>query len=330
MIKNTWQGDHLQNKMEKQPSYNNEAIIKILSKVCNHFKDGLFENAIELLERALKIDFEYNGVTSALKCATFWKERKERLLNIAENYEKAEFLMDQWELFSKFLCQIGETSERCLYNLKQHVFGTALKNYHMLKEASGLYDIDVLVKIGRCYKTLGNFDKAIEYLSIANQQKNRSPEILAQLADCYSLINEIRISKLFFREAFFLGPKKINLVSLDAGMIAKLIIEIKKLGIPDDLLNYWIPVYGTIFGVFTIKRELRPLEFGKLKQAIYNLEKKLREGRDNQTGNVPILINHYFWLIDHYISAKEDKSKIEEVLSKIKEIDIRIYNEYIQ
>lgn len=330
MIKNIWQGEYLQNKMEKQPSYNNEAIIKILNKVCNHFKDGLFENAIELLERALKIDYEYNGVTSALKYATFWKERKERLLSIAESYEKAEFLMDQWELFSKFLYQIGETSERCLYNLKQYVFGAALKNYHKLKEASGLYDIDVLVKIGRCYKAVGNFDKAIEYLVIANQQKSCSPEILAQLADCYSLINEVRISKAFFREAFFLGPKEISLVSLDSGMIHKLIKEIKKTGVPDDLLAYWIPVYGTIFGVFTIKRELRPLEFGKLKQAIYSLEKKLGEKNEIQAGLVPTLINHYFWLIDHYISAREDKSKIEEVLLKIKDIDLRIYNEYIQ
>ena len=113
-------------------------------------------------------------------------------------------------------------------------------------------------------------------------------------------------------------------------MIQKLIGKVKEFGILEEDLKEWLPVYGTILGVFNIKRELRPLEFGKLKQAIYNLEKNISQPDNNSPKDMPQLINCYFWLIDHYISTKEDQSKISEVLSKLKHLNIKIYNEYIQ
>jgi len=43
---------------------------------------------------------------------------------------------------------------------------------------------------------------------------------------------------------------------------------------------------------------------------------------------VPRLINHYFWLIDHYLASGEERQKIEEVLERIKALDPAIYKEY--
>jgi tetratricopeptide (TPR) repeat protein len=320
----------LQGRTDKQVSGKNEEISKILNRVFNHFREGLFEEAIDLLEEALKIDFEYYGVTSALKCATFWQERKERLETITGMYEQGEFLFAQWDLFSRFLSQIGETSERCLYNVKQFVFGHALQRFLEIFHDSGLYDADLLQKIGRCYKVIGDFDKAIEFLGIANQQKSSSADIIAELADCYSLINETRNAKALFREAFFINPSQINLSSLDSGMIQKLVQKIKERGVPKDEIIEWIPVYGTIFGLFNITRELRPLELGKLKQSIYILEKEIQEQPETIKVKKPRLLNHYFWLIDHFVTTGEDQSKIDEILEKIKFIDPVVYNEYIQ
>ncbi|MBN2532802.1 MAG: hypothetical protein JXB88_07925 [Spirochaetales bacterium] len=320
----------MQGKTENYSSFNSEEISKILNNVFLHFKDGLFDEAIELLEEALKIDFEYKGVTSALKCATFWSERQKKLENIKDRYDQAEFLISQWEFFSQFLNQIGETSERCLYSIKQFVFGRALTLYLKIFDDFGFYDADILLKLGHCYKVIGDFDKAIEYLGIANQQKAGNAVIMAQLADCYSLINEIRISKALFREAFFIEPDAINLLTIDSGMIHKLVGKCREIGIKPGELNKWIPVYGTIYGVFNIKRELKPLEFGKLRQSIYALEKEITENPETGEINKPVLINHYFWLIDHYICTGEDTSKIEEVLKKLKYFDSTIYHEYIQ
>ncbi len=292
------------------------------------FKEGLFEDAIPLLEDALAIDFEDPQIISALKCAQFWEERFERLDALSGKYEKAEYLVLHWSHFSDFISHGGDATEKCLFYLKQFVFGSALRLYIDLLEESDIYDADILLQIGRCYKAIGNYEKAIEHLLIGNQQKNGSAQIIAELGDCYSLINETRISKAFFREAFFINPNELNIDSFDSGMIKKLVSAVREKEIPETEINEWIPVYGAIYGVFNVKRELKALEFGKLKQAIHSLEKDVREKTETSKRLVPRLLNHYFWLIDHYVCAGEDKSKIEEVLAKIKTVDFDIFCEY--
>ena len=110
-------------------------------------------------------------------------------------------------------------------------------------------------------------------------------------------------------------------------MIQRLIAKLKSQGLTEEQLPEWIPVYGTVYGLFNVKRELRPLELGKLKQSIYQLEKELLQEHPEQL--VPRIINQYFWLIDHYVSSGEDREKIEEILRKIESIDPNIYKEYI-
>ena len=70
---------------------------------------------------------------------------------------------------------------------------------------------------------------------------------------------------------------------------------------------------------------------GRLKLKIFLLESEIREKAD-EDGSVlvPRLINHYFWLIDHYVNIKEDKAKIDDVLLRIKVLDKNIYNSYVK
>lgn len=83
-----------------------------------------------------------------------------------------------------------------------------------------------------------------------------------------------------------------------------------------------------LFGILSIKRELRAVEVGKLKQAIYALENELKDAAETGEDLIPRLINHYFWLIDHYIAVNENRSKINEVLLKIKILDSSVYEKY--
>jgi tetratricopeptide (TPR) repeat protein len=318
----------LQSDTDKQTSVKNEETTRILNRSFKLFKEGFFTEAAKLLEDALKIDFEDSQVTYALKCAHFWEERFERLESMSGKYEKAEYLVLHWAHFSKFISQSAGASEKCLFHLKQYVFGSALRLYIDLLEESDIYDADILLAIGKCYKAIGNYEKAIEHLLIANQQRNGCAVVIAEIGDCYSLINETRMSKAFFREAFFINPSALALDSFDSGMMRKLIETVREKEIPESEINDWIPVYGTIYGVFSVRRELKALEFGKLKQAIHGLEKDAREKTGAGRRIVPRLLNHYFWLIDHYLCSGEDKSKIEEVLGKIKMLDYEIYLEY--
>ncbi len=312
---------------EKQLTFKENEIIQILNKVYLNFKSGLFKESITLLERALSIDFEYPDVATTLKCANFWMEREDKVREISSNYERGEFLLNQWKLFSGFVERIGDISERCLFTIKYYIFGQALENYLALYNESELNDTEILLRIGICYKGEGNFESSIHFLELAGQQKRDDAVILAELADCYSLVNENRAAKVFFREAFFLNPQAIELSYLESPIIQRLIGKLKDFGYRHAELCEWIPVYGTIYGLFNVKRELRPLELGKLKQSIFKLEKEVNQ--DKHTQVIPRLINRYFWLIDHYISINEERVKIEEILQKIKDLDPVVYQKYI-
>ncbi len=161
----------------------------------------------------------------------------------------------------------------------------------------------------------------------ANRGKPEDAAVLAELADCYAMVNRTREAKAFFREAFFIDPQAVDLGMMESTLIRRLADKVRELGRSGPEVNEWIPVYGTVYGVFTVKREMKPLELGKLKQSIFRLQKEI-EIEPRARGLVPRLINRYFWLIDHCLSAGEGREKVEEILGKIRELDPRVYQEY--
>ena len=94
-------------------------------------------------------------------------------------------------------------------------------------------------------------------------------------------------------------------------------------------MKEWIPVYGTILGLFSVKKELKPIEVGLLKQSIYSLNNQLTIGEIDKGIVVPRLINHYLRLLEYFVSAKGSKTEIEEVLLNIKLLDKKIYDLYL-
>lgn len=306
-------------------------IEEILQEVQLKIREGLFTEAEEKLENALEIDFEDTEVLSTLKCCKFWKERLPRLNEIHDDNERGEYLLRQWRAFQEFLPRMEAPIERELFVLRKWVFGTALVSFKRVIRANEEPEAGLLLNIGRCYKLSGDFEKALEYLESAGRKRRDDAEVLAEIADCYALIDETKAAKAFFREAFFINPQKIELAFLESGLITRLIARVRDLGYAEPVLKEWIPVYGVLLGVLNVKRELRPLEYGKLKQSIYSLEKRIQEeGMDSENESlVPRLLNRYFWLIDHYVNAHENREWVEEVLNKIKMIDEHIYTQYI-
>ena len=60
-------------------------------------------------------------------------------------------------------------------------------------------------------------------------------------------------------------------------MIRRLAAKVASLGYKGLELSEWIPVYGAVLGIFAIKRELKAVEVGKLRQSIYQLENDSKE-----------------------------------------------------
>ena len=304
-------------------------ISSLLNDVYERFRIGGFGETEDLLERALAVDYDNTEVLIAMKSAHFWGERVARLSDMADDFSRGEFLLKQWTAYLQFLEEEKNACEQGVFAVKQWVFGQALGSFMHLLESTGGQDPELLVRIGRCYKGKGNYKQALEYFESCSHQRTDDPQVLAELADCYAHINEMKASKVFFREAFFLDPQRVDLDSLESTMMHRLIERVESEGFAGPALLEWIPVYGVVYGVFNIKRELRSLEYGKLKQSIYALESTIAdEGRTDITLE-PRLLNRYFWLIDHFLTAGDDREKIDDVIAKIRKLNPSIYEQYI-
>ncbi len=313
--------------MDKSTTDVKENIASLLQIARDHLKNGDFEKAKPEIEKAFSIDFNEPFVINGLKFVNFWIERKARFQAVEGHYERGSYLFRQWKAFLAFSGKFDTDDELTLYSIKYWVFTQALHHFNQILENGG-DDPEILTKIGLCHKNLGDYCCALEYLETVMQLKNEDAELMAEVADCYAFINEVKASKIFFREAFFIDPQSIDIYSLESLLIKKLIKRVKSLGFDDKLLKEWIPIYGVLYGVFNVKRELKILELGKLKQSISALEHQIEEDSENKEVTIPRLLNRYFWLIDYYISTNDSKDRIEEILRKINKINPSVYELY--
>ncbi|MDR2965428.1 MAG: tetratricopeptide repeat protein [Treponema sp.] len=288
------------------------------------------ETAYVLLEQALDHDFENEEIKHALKCVHWWLDNSRRLDDtIKNNYEKGGYLISLFKKYYIFLGQLDDIYDQCQYSVRYFVYSRALSYFEkLLNIQANQQDPGLLLLVGRCYKGLGNYDEALSFLEQALYLKRDNAEVLAEVADVNALLAETKTAKTLFREAFFLDPSIIEIKSLESALIINLRDEVEKLGYKDEELNAWIPVYGYLMGVFSVKRALKQMEAGRLKQSIFALEAEYEANPSRRAILKPRLLNHYFWLIDHYENSGEDPQLIEETLLKIKVTDSEIHKMY--
>jgi tetratricopeptide (TPR) repeat protein len=302
----------------------------LIQKAYNMLKTSNAASAQEALDEALTFDFDHPEVKYALKCLKWWNQQMRRVPELQDPYDKGGYILSQWKPYYSFLDHFTENYEQCQYAIKIFVYSTALRFFEdLLGDGANKHDPGLLLQVGRCYKGTGSYEEALTYLEQAARFMREDSETLAELADVNALLSEHRAAKALFREAFFLDPQKIELGSMESEMIVRLEDKVREMGYSGPLLAEWIPVYGCLFGIFSVKRELKQVELGRLKQSIFSLESEIRLGRANGLLK-PRLINRYFWLIDHYEHIREDPGLIEETMLKIKLIDPAVYERYIR
>jgi tetratricopeptide (TPR) repeat protein len=281
--------------------------------------------ASEALMEALKLDYEHGEVLYALKCLNWWLARLERLGDLQYPYERGVFILAQWKPFYAFLDRMGEKYEACQYALKRFVFSQALREFRVILGDAGTganqHDPGVLLQIGRCCKGAGNFEEALDYLVQAVRFKREDGAALAELADVNALLGEERKAKALFREAFFLDAAGVDLRSMESEMITALAEKVRAQGYDGQELAEWIPVYGRVLGVFSVKRELKPVELGRLRESVLALENELQAGgAEKEAVLKPRLLNRYFWLADYYGASggRGSEAALEELTLKMK------------
>ena len=312
---------------------------ELIHKAYESLKKGDADSALGLLKNALGIDFEHPEVLYALKCLNWWLEKIKRLDDFHDPYERGGFLLSQWKSYYGFLERIGETGllkeayDACQYAVKRYVFSLARGYILDILENENQQDTELLLQTGRCCKGAGDWEEALKYLEQASHLKREDSAILSELADVNALLGDERAAKVLFREAFFLDPQGIDLQGLESEMILSLRDKVKALGYTGPLLAEWIPVWGCIWGVFAVKRELKPVELGRLKQTILSLENEYRSmnagsGLERDSHIKPRLLNRYFWLIDHCEHNRDTSGLMDETMLKIKFIDPAVYEHY--
>ncbi|MDR2194540.1 MAG: hypothetical protein LBP19_08780 [Treponema sp.] len=307
----------------------NNSVERLIQEAYDSLKASNATSAAVALDEAIKVDYEHPEVVYALKCLNWWAERIKRTDELSSAYEKGEFILSQWKPFYVFLDRIGQNYERCLYAIRRFVFATALYHFQeVVEKEKNQQEPVLLLQIGRCYKGCGNYELAIKFLEQAAHFKRDDAETISELADVNALLEETRYAKVLFREAFFLDPQAIDLRFMESELIIRLRDKVKSLGYSTIEAPEWIPIYGNLLGVFSVKRELKQIELGRLKQSIFSLENDLKNRPENIRFSKPRLINRYFWLIDHYENVREESALIEETMLKIRVIDPAIYELY--
>ena len=276
-------------------------------------------------------DLESTELMYTNKCCVFWSDSIQRLKRIEDSYERSENVLLEWKNFQSYISREDEPYEPALIAVQQGFFSNALEEFKkLMEEKDALQKAEIYRKIGICYKKLGDFENARIFLTEANNIYPNMSSVIAELADCYSLCGEDKIGKVLFREAFFTDPENIDLDFLDSELIKCLIEKTKSKGYTGKVLQYWIPVYGVLSGVFNIKRELTSQEVARLKKDIYAMENEIKDPSCNSEILIPRMLNCYFWLMDHYDLARETQAKINEVLLRINIVDSSVYEAYIK
>jgi len=301
----------------------------MIKRAYDFLKNEDLAAAQESLDSALRMDFDNQEVIFAQKCAGFWLDRVLRAQSMQNQFERGEYLLSQWKSFAGYLKRLDEDYADAVYAFRQYIFSFALRSFQSIASAAAeANEADLLLRIGRCHKGRGEFEIAIKHLESALQARKDDAEILGELADAYAQVNETRTAKALFREAFFLNAQKVDVEGLESALIRRLADKVAERGYSGQELSEWLPVYGLLLGVMTVKRELRPIEVGKLKQSIYQLENEVKDPGKSRSLVLPRLLNRYFWLIDHFVASREDRTKIDETLLKIKLLDSSIHQLY--
>lgn len=300
-----------------------------IKRVYDLLKQGDYQSAKEVLSEILVDDLENPEILFGLKCTGFWENKLTQISEITNLFPKGEQLISGWKEFLYLIDNEKSRYEQCIYSIKKGVFTQVLEIFQRLLQENTFSKKGAIVgRIGLCYKQLGDYDTALRFLGEANLENPEKASILAEMADCYALCGEEKTSKILFREAFFINPQDVDISVLESELFCRLYSEVIRTGKKDEVAAEWFPVEGVLLGVLNVKRELRALEVGKLKQNIYALETELKNEGVEANLIIPRLINNYFRLIDHYTTVMEDRTKINEILLKIKLLNADVYERY--
>ncbi|MGL4525294.1 MAG: tetratricopeptide repeat protein [Spirochaetia bacterium] len=316
--------------VQEQLEPGNTSIADILDEGIDALREGLFERAGSAFQKVVFMDLEHEYAQGMLKMTDYWVEKSKRY-NFLSQIDRVDFLLESWKNFCDVvLSRLEFTPDRALFAIRGWLFGQMAYYIELQlkeKESAQLY-----LKLGRAYKMRGDYDLAIEAYSEGVGINRTDAVLLAELADCYAIVDEEANARLFLREALFHGAMEIDFDYLESAMIVNLQKKVKEIRPEDKYSPEWLGVYGVLWGLLSIGRELKPAEYARLNQSIHMLRSEIEDIPVRREVLVPRLIYRLFWLIDYYknlsCETEDAKTRIRSALLDIRFLDERIAKEY--
>ena len=304
---------------------NDTEVIKQTNKSLELIKNGRFEEALESFSLILKNNYSNSAAESGIKCCKYWIPRNNKFRKLNDNYEKGKLIFNEWKKFEKFSKSLKNIHSKVISNVMFYIFNSALEAFKKEIRENRILDFETYYIIALSYKKIGDFKNAIKYFEETLNIENDNSNIIAQLADCYALIDEEKKAKLLFREAFFIDPSSIDLELLDSNIITYITAKILELNYSKKEVQYWIPIFGRVLNILNVFRELIPVEISKIKREISYIENNYKNQIDKDNCIKTKLINSYLWLIDYLKINNQDKNEIDEIENKLRSISETIY-----
>ena len=309
-------------------------IFLVMNKVNGYglIKSGKITEALKFFENTLKdrVDEESE---CGIKIIKYVLSKVKRIREVNDNHKIADMLVMEWRNVLSWIntndCgKFPDLTE----SIKYYIFLLALKYYQAAidsilgNSSSGFVDIDLMVKVSKCYREIGEVDKCIEVLEEVRGYRVYDSSVLSNLADAYFEVGEIDRSKLFFREAFFWDPQEIDVFDLKSMLIKGLIKIVVSHGYKGEEINEWIPIYGVIENLFDVRRELLKEEVDMILDRVRVMEAEYE--RDRKWRNIlePRLVNNYIWLIDYYALQVGDYELARSVGKILQKFSPNIHN----
>ncbi|MCK4907453.1 MAG: tetratricopeptide repeat protein [Spirochaetes bacterium] len=289
----------------------------------NYLKLGEFDKAAHLFHEILDSNknLEYPGLLTGIRASEFWNNRQEQITSMETGLDKGKFLVSEWNKFESFLQDKNIFTESPIEAIRKYIFTEAIRCFTKAYQNTVSPDISLLYDIGECFFNVNDFKKAVETFEFAWSFHRENSKIIARLADSYYSLGDVSRARLLFREMFLYKPEQIELDRIRASIIVDIIYDIRQQGYDDSEIVFWIPIFAAINHQFHIKRELDDNEVNILSENVYQLEKELSSNGVNARELMPVLLNKYLWLIDHYLIEKSDAIKVDILKKKFQETD---------
>ncbi len=316
-----------------QLTFSDDPILNVINEVYQLIERGDFGSAVEKVDGLMDIDADYPGLIEAYRVAKFWQNRQKEIVNLEEGKETAEYLMEQWEIFSEYAEGKGMTASSSFKSAMRFVFFKAADHYQFAfkEQQDTSKNFQFLLNLGDCFLRLEEYGRAIETLEFAKSSYKSNARLMAILGEAYYHTGDVPKSILCFREAFFIDPAEIDLGVLKAKPVLDLIDIVRsERADPRDIVE-WIPVYGFIHDIFYVKRNLNAHQVENIEKDIYNLEvtfQKMNTTQVESSNIVPRLLNKYIWLLDYYTLQNYNFDNITQIRERLLNIDRELFQDY--